>query len=115
MKRYILPVCLAASLSGAAFAQQEFTLENTVPGGNDYRQYRPSSFCGYFDHTTGQFVSNDYSESKTDDINRVLVQNGKPKMGFISAWIDKNCVSVYAYESILTLKRVATDVHGFEL
>lgn len=99
MKRYILPVCLAASLSGAAFAQQEFTLENTVPGGNDYRQYRPSSFCGYFDHTTGQFVSNDYSESKTDDINRVLAQNGKPKMGFISAWIDKNCVSVYAYES----------------
>ena len=99
MKHNILLLVAAILVSGTVSAQKQFTLENTVPGGKDYSQYRLSSYCGYFDHTTGQFISDDFSESKTDDINRVLAQNGKPQMGFISAWIDKNCVSVYAYES----------------
>ncbi|MBR4441564.1 MAG: DPP IV N-terminal domain-containing protein [Bacteroidales bacterium] len=98
MERIIL-FLLSASLSGAAFAQKVFTLENTVPGGNDYSNYRISSYCGYFDHTTGEFISDEDSESKTDNIHRVLEQNGLSNRGFISAWIDKNIVSYYSYST----------------
>lgn len=99
MKHNILFLAVAALFCGGAQAQNQFTLENSVPGGKDYPQYRVSSFCGYFDHTTGEFISKEISDSKTDAINAVLAKCGKPKMDFLSAWNDKNTALVYCYGS----------------
>lgn len=99
MKHNILFFAAAVLICGGAQAQKQFTLENSVPGGKDYSKYRVSSFCGYFDHTTGEFISKEISDSKIDDINAVLAKCGKPKMDFLSAWSDKNTASVYCYGS----------------
>ncbi|MBR4213999.1 MAG: DPP IV N-terminal domain-containing protein [Bacteroidales bacterium] len=99
MKHNILILAAAVLVCGGANAQKKFTLENTVPGGNEFNEYRVSSGCGYLANRTGDYIDLSESEAREDEINSVLKSNAKPPMAFIWAWNDKNTVVVYSYET----------------
>ncbi|MCQ2973298.1 MAG: S9 family peptidase [Bacteroidales bacterium] len=98
LKKVIL-LGLVLSISNSIFSQKKFTLENTVWGGNDINREDFSSFCGYFEHKTGNFISDEYTKSKKDEINSILQKENKPTYTFVSSWYDINSVFVYSNQN----------------
>ena len=99
MKHNIFFLAAAIFVCGGVNAQKQFTLENTVPGGNDFTEYRLNPSCGYLANRTGEYIDLAESKAREAEINSVLESNNKPPMGFIWAWNDINTAVVYSYET----------------
>ena len=101
-------IIIAAILltTSASLAQKTLTLENTVPGGNEFYEHHNYYARGQFICNSDMFVVTDndgYHVGNTivtrQQINNALTGNGKHSMSHIEGWIDAETIWVYSSEA----------------
>ena len=89
-----------------ALAQKPLTLENTVPGGKEYREHYNNGVRGGFAGKTDVFVTTDNNSYhigsaviSRQQIGKVLADKGKSQLAYIAEWQDNENVWVGTPES----------------
>ena len=89
--------------ASTALAQKPLTLENTVPGGNEFYEHHNYNVRGQFIRNSDYFVVSDNDGFHTGDavitwqqINSTLAECQKQPMSYIEDWIDTETVWVYS-------------------
>ena len=92
--------------TATAWAQNQLTLENTVPGGDEFFEHYNYPVRGQFVGTSDVFVTTETDGYHLGDsivsheqINNILTDNGKQLMSNVEGWIDTETVWVYSLEA----------------